>query len=362
MVTKEKEHIHKSRALKAVIFVIAAALLFFYLNQVFGFSETDSNKRIFGAFYAQEENTVDVVYIGSSATNRYFIAPKAYNDEGMAAFDLAVMGFPLLFVPNVIDEVEKTQDPELYIIELRGILKSREDVTDAHIRRVTDSMKISANKYDAIDKALEYVDGADSESGNIDEALDYYIPVIKYHSRLVQGDMTAADLLPSGIPNFFKGFVVSPKTFKQVPQKEPVYSDGYGELAPEMEKVLNDMLDKCDETDKEVLFVLAPYSMKEGEAEKFNTAVRMVTERGYTVLNMNTEEMVDEIGLDWETDFYNSKHVNFIGAEKYTEFLTEYLAENYDLPDRRGDKAYESWDEAYERYLMYLEKGPQDSN
>lgn len=49
MVTKEKEHIHKSRALKAVIFVIAAALLFFYLNQVFGFSETDSNKRIFGS-------------------------------------------------------------------------------------------------------------------------------------------------------------------------------------------------------------------------------------------------------------------------------------------------------------------------
>ena len=103
--------------------------------------------------------------------------------------------------------------------------------------------------------------------------------------------------------------------------------------------------------------------MKAGEAEKFNTAMDMVRERGYEVLDFNTEEMAHELGLDWEKDFYNSKHVNFMGAEKYTEYLSAYLAENYDLPDHRGQEKYESWEEAYEYYLDFTEEGiEEDSN
>ena len=83
----------------------------------------------------------------------------------------------------------------------------------------------------------------------------------------------------------------------------------------------------------------------------------MVEERGYQVLNFNTPEMAQALDLDWETDFYNSKHVNFLGAEKYTEYLSKYLEENYDLPDHRDDPKYESWEEAYQYYLDYVEDG-----
>ena len=118
-----------------------------------------------------------------------------------------------------------------------------------------------------------------------------------------------------------------------------------------------EVLDYCDDLDQDILFVLSPYSMKDGEAEKFNTAIDMVEERGYQVLNFNTPEMAQALDLDWETDFYNSKHVNFLGAEKYTEYLSKYLEENYDLPDHRDDPKYESWEEAYQYYLDYVEDG-----
>ncbi len=357
MIAKKREELQGKKWMRAVIFFMIAALLFLYLNQVFNIAASDDSKQIFKAFYAEEENTLDVVYLGTSATNRYFIGPKAYHDAGIAAFDLATMGLPMLFVPNLIDEVEKTQDPDLYIIELRGILKSKDDVTDAHIRRVTDSMRISLNKYDTIEAALDYVEGADGELSDIDTgSLDYYVPIVKYHGRLVQGDLRIADFLPVDRWNLTKGYVLSPNTVTVKAQGRPVYSAEKAALAPEMEDVFLDVLAYCDTLDKDVLFVLSPYVMKDGQAEKFNTAKELAEQRGYPVLDFNQKEITDAMDLDWQRDFYNSKHVNYMGAEKYTAYLTEYLTENYGLADRRGAKDYASWDEAYETYFDFVSR------
>lgn len=346
----------KNILIRALIFIVIAGLLTVYLNEVFNLADSDSNKRIFNAFYAEEENTIDAVYFGTSASNRYFISPMAYDREGMAVFVLAAMGMPLFFVPELMEEVEKTQQPELYIIELRWLLKEREQLTDAHIRRVTDSMKYSSNRSDAIEKAMEFTEDTDGALGDISHSkLDYYIPVIKYHSRLSAGDLGPGDIFLLNSKNKTKGYVTSPKTTQQVPQDKAVYSQERADLSPEAEEVLYELLDYCDGLkDKEVLFVLSPYSMKEGQAAKFNTAIDIVTDRGYDVLNFNTEEMVQTLQLDWSTDFYNSKHVNYLGAEKYTRYLTDYLKDNYRLEDHRGDEDYASWDEAYSEYLDYV--------
>lgn len=356
--TTDKKKDGRKIILRVAVFAIIAALLFAYLNEVFNISDSDSNKEIFNAFYAEEEDTIDLVYFGTSASNRYFIAPQAYEETGVASFTLATMGMPLFFVPDLIEEVEKTQEPRMYVIELRWVLKTKDLITDAHIRRVTDSMKYSSNRTDAIDKALEFTEGAEGELSDIDESKwDYYVPLLKYHSRLESGNLTMGDVLLRNTKNETKGYVTSPKTRQSVPQKEPVYSDGRADLSPEAEEALIEVLDYCDGLDQDILFVLSPYSMKDGEAEKFNTAMDIVRSRGYEVLDFNTPEMAETLGLDWETDFYNSKHVNFMGAEKYTTYLAGYLEENYDLPDRRGDERYESYTEAYEYYLDFISEG-----
>ena len=162
MSNREEQSLKKQKRLCALrVFFIIAALLFAYFNRVFSISGSDSNRQIFNAFYSEKENTIDVLYLGTSASNRYFISPIAYKETGLTAFTLATMGMPLFFfVPNLIEEAEKTQDPELYIIELRSVVKEKDMVTDAHIRRVTDSMKFSSNRTDAIKKALEFTEGA----------------------------------------------------------------------------------------------------------------------------------------------------------------------------------------------------------
>ena len=355
-----KNLLKEKNGLRAVIFVIVAVLLFVYLNTVFTIGDTDASRQIFEDFYNQEEESIDVMYMGTSATNRYYIAPKAFNDEGVAAYNLAVMGMPMMFMPQLIDEVEKTQDPCLYVVELRNCLKSKNEVTDAHIRRVTDSMKFSSNKFDAINTAMEYTEGATGELSNIDEGLlDYYVPIVKYHGRLLSGDMSLADVTMVSGQTPVQGYVLSKKTLTIVPQKDSVLSDERAPLAPEMEQAMNNMLDSFDALGKDVVFVLAPYSIKDGDAAKLNTAKDMVEERGYTVVDFNDPAIFAATGIDRATDFYNSKHVNYLGAEKYTDYLTAYLKDNYDIPDRRGNDKYRLWVKGYEKYTDYVKDGIQ---
>ena len=301
-----------------------------------------------------------MAYFGTSASNRYFINPKAFHDEGISSFTLATMGMPLFYVPNLIDEVNKTQDPELYIIELRWVDKERDQITDAHIRRVTDNMKMSENRIDAIDKSFDYMDGSTGMLGDITyNKIEYVMPIIKYHGRLAQENMTPGDFKLTSSKNQTKGYVLSPSTTKQVNQFMSRLSEERQPLSDMAEAALNEVLDYCDSLpeDKEVLFVLSPYSVKKPQMPKFNTAMDMVKERGYTVINFNTPEMYEELDIDWDHDFYNSKHVNYIGAEKYTGWLSEYIKENYDLEDHRGDSRYESWEIAYEAYCDYVKDG-----
>ena len=361
METRESRTFTKTRIILGIlVFLICAGVVFAYLSKVFSMGDSDANRQTFKAFYAEEENTVDVAYFGTSASNRYFINPTAFHDEGISSFTLATMGMPLFYVPNLIDEVNKTQDPELYIIELRWVDKERDQITDAHIRRVTDNMKMSENRIDAIDKSFDYMDGSTGMLGDITyNKIEYVLPIIKYHGRLAQENMTPGDFKLTSSKNQTKGYVLSPSTTKQVNQFMSRLSDEREPLSEMAETALNEVLDYCDSLpeDKEVLFVLSPYSVKKPQMPKFNTAMDMVKERGYTVINFNTPEMYEELDIDWDYDFYNSKHVNYIGAEKYTSWLSEYIKENYDLEDHRGDSRYESWETAYEAYCDYVKDG-----
>jgi hypothetical protein len=50
--------------------------------------------------------------------------------------------------------------------------------------------------------------------------------------------------------------------------------------------------------------------------------------------------------------------LNYIGSEKFSKYLVNYLKENYSISDRRGDTKYQSWQDSadYLRELVYNQK------
>ncbi|MDD6581027.1 MAG: hypothetical protein PUE89_09005, partial [Lachnospiraceae bacterium] len=55
-------------------------------------------------------------------------------------------------------------------------------------------------------------------------------------------------------------------------------------------------------------------------------------------------KMYDELSIDFSTDMAEKVHLNFSGTKKLTEYLGNYIVNNYDIPDHRGDAKYSSWD------------------
>ncbi|MCQ4635260.1 hypothetical protein NE619_00755 [Anaerovorax odorimutans] len=346
----------KRDGVRSIIFLLICLIAFVGLNKSFSLSQSDENRRVLNTFYAEKENSLDGIYLGSSAANRFWNAPLAYNETGIAVFDLATSGQPMVLYKYLIEEAEKTQDPKVYIMELREVTESLDKIEEVGIRRATDSMHFNLNRIKAINAAVDYAEGWDN--GVDTEKLNYYFPIIKYHGRWQGGDLTTKDLLQLNRMQETKGFFVSKaRSLKQEPQKPPVYTTQTEPLYKEAEELLNDLMDYCDTLDAEVLFVFSPYSEQVAEeVGRINQTVKLVQERGYEVINFNTKEMNEELGIDWSKDCYDPRHLNMLGSEKYTKYLAEYLAEHYDLPDHRGDKDYESWDEAYDFYAEFEAK------
>ena len=60
--------------------------------------------------------------------------------------------------------------------------------------------------------------------------------------------------------------------------------------------------------------------------------------------------------IDWKHDFYDTRHVNIQGAEKFTDYIVDWIEKEYDVEDHRGDPAYNSWDDAYDAYMDFSEE------
>ena len=95
------------------------------------------------------------------------------------------------------------------------------------------------------------------------------------------------------------------------------YSDVTEKMEPAKEQlaVLDDLLSYIDSTGKDALFILSPYGMEKEARMKFNDLTERIEAAGYPVLDFN--QHIDEIGLDFSTDFYDyGGHVNALGEGK----------------------------------------------
>lgn len=349
----------RNNLIRCLIFLLILGIAFLYLNQVFSIAESEESKQNFNQFYSEKENTIDGFYFGSSNGTRYWNSSMAYHETGITVYNIATASQSIVAVKSLMKEVEKTQNPKLFVVELRWLNRGHDRIEETFIRKVTDCMALfSAERIECINESVDFALPGDNDV--VDNKLDYYVPIFKYHNRWNGGDLSSDDFKINGPRNQWKGFTLSPgKSFEQNEQEPAVYSDKTEALEPETEQVVDELLDYCDSIDTEVLFVLSPHSLKEQDVGKLNEAVKIVSERGYPILNFNTEDMIEELDINWETDFYNANHANILGAEKYTKYLANYISEHYDLKDRRGDAEYKSWDEAYESYLDYIkEKRP----
>lgn len=335
---------HK-QLLQSIIFIVIFLLALIPVSYIVR-TNGDVKDR-FSGFYAEEDDTLDIVMIGSSPVFPYYSAPKLWGETGIAAYPLSSNVQRPAAMKYLVKEAQKTQSPSLYIFEMRMYTMEDAGLTEnmAYTRGVTDNLKYSRNRVETIRALVP----------ETEERLSYYIDLFKYHTNW---KMFA---LPSEWGNWcyekensLKGFFVKDEVG---PTPMPAVGGMEGELAipEEQEAYLRELLQYLQENKLQALFIVSPYGESLEDQQMFNYMGSIIEDAGYQFLNMNN--YYEEIGIVFEEDFADyASHTNAVGAEKCTAFLEAYLLANYQFTDKRGNGCYDSWDEAYELWLDELEK------
>lgn len=296
----------------------------------------------FDTYRSFKADTVDAVFVGTSGIDRYYIPALGFEEYGITAYPLSSDAQPTWLTINVLEEMEKHQTPQLLILDIRcftTMYSKKIGSLEAASRYLTDNGSLTgANRVDAINNSLDAlrVLGPEEEF----DKLTFYFPLIKHHSAWSSIDRFVEEKAYSKL-----GFYMSPtRTIVTTDEFEDYTGkiEDKGELHPMVEENLGKILDYLDTKDYKVLFLDTPQGRSEEEVMRVNTVCDIVSQRGHDYLVCPIDET-----YSMTEDFYNSGHVNFYGAQKFTDYFAQYLVENYDLKDHRGDDKYSQWDGHY---------------
>ena len=340
----------KKQVAKIVVFILIVSWLLVHVTYCIR-TNGDVKDRFVG-FYSEKNNTIDAVMIGSSPVYPCISNPMIYGDMGITMYPLASNMQRPVATKYLVEEVLKTQTPDLFIFEMRMWTAEDENLLGnmAHTREVTDNLKYSINRIKAINAMVE----------EPSERLSYYFDIFKYHSNWKTLALwSQLRTFMYEYPDEYKGFVPF-STVGPAPKTDNAAITDREPIPAEQEEYLTDLLTYLKEKNLNALFVITPYDVQEDEQKKINYISDIVTAAGYNFLDM--DQYVDEIGLDYDVDFKDyGTHTNIVGAYKVTKFFEDYLKKNYVdkgvLGDHRGDSKYKSWDEAYKLWLEAYETG-----
>lgn len=327
--------------IKAFVFLAVFTACFFVVQDVLcGDTDTKDAKRIYG-FFEEREDALDAVFLGSSTTYASWTPPIAWKEYGISVYSFSNSAQPLFASKYMIEDARKTQPNAVYIINATHFLIDYE----TYLHRLLYSYPLTFNKL----KMTNYL--CDIAGFDTQLRLEFMFPIIRFHERW--SELTVDDFKKQ-IDEYKAGssYTSFLKKSKDVSGGDIDFS--YCEPLDEATlRGMNDLMDYCQEEEVKVLFVIMPSSLNvEGRESKQNTTVKMLEERGFDVLDLRKH--VDDMDLDFTTDFYNERHANIHGSIKITDYLSQYLINKYGFKDKRGDADYADWETASSKYYSLI--------
>lgn len=339
--TMRSKHLH--HIVRAAAFLLLFAVVFTMVNNVFSRPSNDYNHRMIAGFYEEPENTLDAVYIGSSNCFTFWNPVFAWKNYGIAVYHYACDDLPFAATAHLIEEVHKTQPDALILVNLNALHDN--EIKQSFTHCLVDNMPMSANKIRLIRHLAKTAGWTESE------CMEFYFPIIKFHSRWNELQMNDFGFGGNSIKNVitYESFMTEADDISGA----YLQSDEFAEPPEDILRNLLELLDYCDENQVRIQFVFVPRTETDiAVFRQFNTLKQITLDRGYPVLD--TMDKLEDMGINLATDYYDGGHANIHGSMKFTRYLSEHLIESYGLTDKRGHEAYAGWDKAARKYADYI--------
>lgn len=334
----------KKKILSIAIFLIVMTAIIYIISPIFvpKWTKEEDNyiTNIVRGFYAEEKNSLDVMFMGNSDMYRGMAPILLWDEYGIASYSYTSPGQRIWTGYYVLLDALRKQKPDIIVFNVDAI-QSTNQSNESNYRKALDNMQMSSVKIRALlDRTFKM---------SKEKRISFVFPILRYHSRVA--DLTVEDFTQAyGYTEFaYKGMDLTAKIKAYEGGKTYMEDKGETYKFPEKtKKYMNKIIDVCKKENIELILVEIP-SADSWSYAKSKELSKYAEEKQLKFLDLNL--VLDEIGLDWKTDTADGgDHLNVYGAEKVTKYMGKYLTENYDIEDRRKDEKYKSWFAASEKY------------
>lgn len=325
--------------IKPVAFALLCALVLLFVYRTLSWKDTmGPYESSMQQLYATPPGLMDVVFAGTSHCYGGVNPDLMWEENGIAAFNMAVSGQDKASCVHHLREVMKTQRPRVVFVDIYAA--AFEYSTHAsNIYRNMLAMRTSRNSVSLVN---EYIPEG--------ERTDYLLRWPIVHTRY--RELGKYDFLSYPPSDFGRGFCIRFGVTPVTPAPDIYLSDLASPLTDSQKKFVDDLHALSAEYGFDLILMLLPLEMNMDMRKAFNAVFGYAETLGIPAMDLN--HLREEIGYDYEADFLDADHLNIAGAEKTSRYLASYLDAHYDLPDHRGDAAYELWDKSasYNRHVQ----------
>ena len=135
------------RAVKLICLFLALAVTAGVLQE-FVLCHADHNRQRIKGFYDEDENSLDVVYLGASEVYSDIAPGYAYERSGVTGYLFATQANSILNYKAQLKNILSRQNPDLIVIELNGALYDNDGETtkEANLRNYADNVPLDSAK------------------------------------------------------------------------------------------------------------------------------------------------------------------------------------------------------------------------
>lgn len=322
---------NRIKYVRAVVFLLLIACV------SYGLSRVVMNKD--GNYYKHEffnaSTDFDVLFIGPSRTHEGIDPIYLWENFGISSYNLASAGESIQVSYFVLKEALEHSNPKVIFVDASKISDEKHAINCGYgfVHESIDALPLNRNKLEAINYASQFFDGGQ---------LAFLSNLYAYHDRI--DDLKEEDFNLK--VDYDKGAYLMTEVSKTA--GPPVnLTDEVKELeGGDGVSFYKKIIGLCKEKGIKCVLVDMPvdadhFSLK--YQKHVNALMKLTEESGEETMNLASDPKL--VGIDFDHDFGDTVHLNFMGAAKVTEYIGNYLVNECAMTGHADDQEYSAaWD------------------
>ena len=319
-------------AVRIAVFLGTAGLLLYGLTVLLKDKRVtfdyDTTRKVEG-FYAEEKDSLDFVFVGSSQMFTSVVPAVLWEEYGITSYDFGANEQPMYLSYYYIKEALKYQSPKAIILEVSYC--NAPDYTHEGVHHINlDDLRMGATKLEAIFDIIP-----------AGERFPYIFELAKYHDTWATLDKDSLEYITEDKHNPYKGYTPSRDGFADGGKfnEEIAKITEKSELAELSVTYMEKIIELCKEENVDLLFLKTPNDHIQNQPD-YNAVGEIADAHGIPYLDLN-REMKGQL------------HNHVFHAETITKRIGQWLTELYEVEDKRNNPQFAVWHEDAEYYYRY---------